>query len=176
MKRTVLVLSTMLVVCVAVFAMLVLRPVRKVKAGRGCADASLDGNYALVMPGYYYVSSDQYLYELDYSMLATFDGQGHFSGSSPNGVELGTALPGSGTSFTGATYTVNQDCTVTITIPAGLNLAFFFDSQVDFNGVLGDTGGDEVTGTAYYSTASGNSWAGTFDAQKLEEGKWNFFD
>jgi hypothetical protein len=36
----------MLVVFVAVFGVLVMRPVRKVKAGRGCSDASLNGNYA----------------------------------------------------------------------------------------------------------------------------------
>ena len=53
MKRTIFVLLTMLVVFVAVFSVLVLRPVPKVKATIGCSNATLFGNYGLVASGFY---------------------------------------------------------------------------------------------------------------------------
>jgi hypothetical protein len=178
MRRTVFVLSTMLVVFVAIFAVLVLRPVRKVRAHTGCSEASLFGNYALVMPGQYSEPPQPGVYEQDYSMLATFDGKGGFSGSSLNGVAQAVLMTGSGVGFTGGTYTVNHDCTVTMTIPANLDLEVFYDayyaiySQVDFYGVVTDTGGDEVAGTVYIDSI----WNGTFDARRIGQGKWKLFD
>ena len=165
MKRTIFVLSTMLVVFVAVFAVLVLRPVRKVRAGHGCSNASLHGNYRLVMSGNYY-----YGYAWDFSMLATFDGHGGLSGSNLFGTYDGLNYNGGPLTFTGGTYTVNPDCTVYLTLPAGLSV---FDSDaVYFNGIVTDTGGDEAVGTSYFS----EYWAGTFDAKRVREGTWNFFD
>ena len=166
MKRTIFVVSTVLVVFVAVFAVLVLRPVRKVKAGRGCSDASLHGNYALVMSGLYGSGG----YTWDFSMLATFDGHGGFSGSNLNGVYLGTNTGPE--TFTGGSYHVNPDCTVCLTIPAAADLSNFDDLEVYFNGTVSDTGGDEAVGTSYFN----DTWSGTFDAEKVHEGMWNFFD
>jgi hypothetical protein len=164
MKRTVFVLSTLLVVFVAVFAVLVLRPVRKVKAGKGCSDASLYGNYALVISGMY---ED---YAWDFSMLATFDGQGGLSGSDLIGVYDGKNWGGGPLTFTGGTYKVNRNCTCTLTIPSGVSV---FDTyEVYFYGVVIDTGGDEAVGTTYLA----EDFAGTFDAKRLAEGKWSFLE
>ena len=168
MKRTVFVLSTMLVVFVAVFAVLVMRPVRKVKAGKGCSNASLYGNYALVISGLY--DSDGFTW--DFSMLANFDGKGNLSGSSLNTAFHGANYGPPGTpgpeTFTGGKYTVNNDCTVVMTIPPDVNV--FDDLEVYLNGGVTDTGGDEAKGTAYFD----DNWSGTFDAKKVHEGSWNF--
>ena len=168
MKRTVFLLATVLVVFVAVFAVLVMRPVRKVRAHTGCSNASLRGNYALVMSGLYYYDG----YTWDFSMLANFDGQGNLSGSSLNTVYDGQNVGPEGTagpvSFTGGTYHVNNDCTVCMTIPSGVGP--FYDYEVYFNGGVTDTGGDEAKGTAYFDYL----WSGTFDAKKVHEGSWNF--
>jgi hypothetical protein len=172
MKRTVFVLSTMLVAFVAVFAVLVLRPVRKVKAGRGCSDAALYGNYRIAMTGsidYY----DGYSFEpgpWDISMLATFDGKGDFSGSNLFAVFWGSVISTSAESFTGGKYTVYPNCTVTMTIPGGVSVFAYI--KVSFNGVVIDTGGDEAVGTAHF----GVPWTGTFDAKRVGQGKRNFFD
>jgi len=166
MKRTVLVLSTMLVVLVAVFAVLVLWPLRRVKAGRGCSNASLRGNYELVMSGIWIHG-----YARDYSMLGNFDGKGNLSGSNLLGTYAGGNYGGGPLTFSGGWYSVNGDCTVSINIPADLGA---FDSDpVYLNGVVTDTGGDEAVGIAYIA---GDYWAGTFDAARVAAGAWNFFD
>jgi hypothetical protein len=185
MKRTVFVLSTVLVVFVAVFAVLLLRPVRKVRAHEGCSEASLDGNYRLVMTGsfewwgYQWYSTADFPAPWDFSMLATFDGKGNLSGSNLMGAYASwvydNGSPGTGPlSFTGGTYTVNHDCTVTMTIPAGLDV--FWGYPVNLNGILIDTGGDEAVGTGHNSGGHDYGWTGTFDAKRVGQGKWNFFD
>jgi hypothetical protein len=103
----------------------------------------------------------------DFSMLATFDGKGGFSGSSLYDA-YDSDLFGP-YSFTGGTYHVNPDCTVCLTIPA--NGAF--DSEPAYlNGTVTDSGGDEAAGTSY----SDGEWSGTFDAKRIHEGMWNFFE
>jgi len=51
MKRTTFVIVTMLVVFVAVFSVLVLRPVTKVKASVGCSNATLIGQLRVSAQG-----------------------------------------------------------------------------------------------------------------------------
>ena len=148
MKRTILVLASMLVVFVAV--------VPKVKAHTGCSDAMLNGKYALVIPGTY-----DYYYAWDFSMLATFDGKGGFSGSSFDIVDAGFEyIPDS---FTGSTYTVNPDCTCTLTIPGPYGP---FTTAITLNGIVVDTGGDEVVGS-WYETHESTS--GSFDMKKVPD-------
>jgi len=151
MKRTILVLASMLVVFVAV--------VPKVKAHTGCSDAMLNGKYALVIPGTY-----DYYYAWDFSMLATFDGKGGFSGSSLNSVYY-DALYYSPETFTGGTYTVNRDCTCTLTTPT----LTMVGNPVYFNGIIIGPDGDEVVGTLY----SASDLAATFDAKRVAEAEWD---
>jgi hypothetical protein len=166
MKRTLLVLSILLVVFVAVFAVVVLRPVRKVKAGGGCSNASLSGGYALVMKGQYeYIDYGQ---EWDMSMLATFDGNGNLSGSNLWATYYGAPLPTAPAAeqFTGGTYTVNYDCTVEIYIPKGI--AVFYGDQVYLVGVV--TTPQHALGIGGFGILH-YPWAGTFDAKQVPEGK-----
>ena len=164
MKRTIFALLTMLVVFVAVSAVLVLRPVAKVKADHhGCSNATLKGNYGLVAPGFYYNGTA--IVPANFSMLATFDGKGDLSGSSVNIVVAGTADPVF--SFTGGTYTVNSDCTCTL----DTGYLSTFGATVTGYGIAVDTGGDEVAGNMISSL--GNVTA-TFDAKRVAEGQWGF--
>jgi hypothetical protein len=169
MKRTVIVLSTLLIVFVAVFAVLVLRPVRKVKASRGCSNASLKGNYSVVMPGYY--TEEAVVAEWDFSTLASFDGQGNVSGSNLFGTYDGENWGGGPESFTGGWYTVYPDCSVAITLPEGLGV-FDTDYYVYLTGFVSDTGGDEASGTGFFDVP----WTGTWSAKKIREGRWNYFE
>jgi hypothetical protein len=156
MKRTIFGLATVLVVFVAVFAVLVLRPVRKVKAGHHrCSERTLSGNYGLSALGIYIG------YNRSFSMLATFDGKGGFSGSSFDIVDAGFEyIPDS---FTGSTYTVNPDCTCTLTIPGPYGP---FTTAITLNGIVVDTGGDEVVGS-WYETHESTS--GSFDMKKVPD-------
>jgi hypothetical protein len=87
MKRTIFVLLTILVVFVALFAVLVLRPLAKVKASKGCSNRTLHGNYGLTARGF------DLLYNASFSMLATFDGKGGLTGGGFNIVEYWTPYP-----------------------------------------------------------------------------------
>ena len=121
MKRTIFVLLTTLVVFVIVLAVLVVHPVRTVKARHGCSNATLKGNYALVAPGAQYVNVQR-----GFSMLATFNGEEDFSGSNFNITSGGIPYPTPPTapySFSGSTYTVNPDCTCTLTEMKALAVA-----------------------------------------------------
>jgi len=155
MKRTIFGLLTILVVFVAVFAVLVLHPVRTVKGHHGCSDRTLSGNYGLVATAGLGKGVNW-----SFSMLATFDGRGGFTGSSFDIVFNGT-LSGPYT-FTGASYDVNSDCTYTLTIPAELP----FSGAQTFDGIVVDTGGDEGAGTWYDST---DYISGTFDIKKVPD-------
>jgi hypothetical protein len=169
MKRTIFGLATILVVFVATFAALALRPVAKVKAGQGCSNATLRGSYGVVAqgflggtPGY----TELYL-PANFTMLATFNGKGSFSGSSLNVFVAGNPSPHNPASFTGGTYTVNSDCTCTFTTPT----LDAFDATITAYGIVVDTGGDELAGSAY---SSNDNITGTFDAKRVGVGQWYF--
>jgi hypothetical protein len=157
MKRAIFLLSTILVVFVAVLAVLVVHPVRTVKARHGCSNATLKGNYALVAPGAQYVNVQR-----GFSMLATFNGEEDFSGSNFNITSGGIPYPTPPTapySFSGSTYTVNPDCTCTLTVPAEGP----FSVALTLNGTVVDTGGGEVLGTWYDPP---DVVSGTFEMKK----------
>ena len=171
MKRTILALSTTLVVFVALFAVFVLRPVAKVKATTGCSDATLYGSYGIVAQGFQGgMPGDTELYPpANFSMLAKFDGDGHFTGSSLNVFVAGNPSPHNPASFIGGTYTVYSDCTCKLTTPT---LAAF-DATITGYGTAVDTGGDEVAGNLYSSNLN---ITGTFDARRVAAGKWGFLE
>jgi hypothetical protein len=165
MKRTILALATALVVLVAVFAVLVLRPVRKVKAGNhGCSEKTLKGNYGLTAIGAYGQG-----FNVSFSMIATFNGTGDYTGSQANTVYNG--VPGTSEPYTipSTSYTVNADCSVSWTFPF---VSSPFTYTVTLNGTVVDTGGDEVAGMWY---VTGEPATGTFDAKRIAQGQWNFF-
>jgi len=163
MKRTIFVLLTMLVVFVAVFAVLVLRLVPKVKATVGCSNRMLLGNYGLVAPGFYGVVP------ANFSMLVKFDGKGGFNGSSLNVVNNGVPDGGNPGSFTGGTYTVLSDCTCTFATPP---LPAFGGAIITAYGIAVDTGCDEVAGNL---SSNADNITGTFDAKRVAVGGWGFF-
>ena len=166
MKRTIFALSTILVVFVALFAVLVLRPVAKVKAGQGCSNATLRGSYGLVAAGFWHVAGPV---PSDLSMLIKFDGRGGLSGSSMNIVVDGSPGPGNPYNFAGGTYTVYSDCTCTFTTP---HLAAF-NATITGYGIAVDTGGDEFTGNLL---SNNSNLTGTFDAKRVAAGHWGFVD
>jgi len=121
MKRTILVLLTLLVVFVAVFSVLVLRPVQKAKAASrtfACTKGTLFGNYGFVGSGFYL--DDATNVPADVSGLVTFNGRGSFTGSTLNIVANGSGLPNNPyyipTGSATATYTVSPDCAVTLQV------------------------------------------------------------
>ncbi len=113
MKRTIFGLATILVVIVTVFAVLVLRPVRKVKAGPApCSVSTLMGDYGWTEFG---MEPEQFPAPFwTQTGLAHFDGSGNFSESKIYYIENGRPDSGNPSSITGGTYTVDSDCTVTI--------------------------------------------------------------
>ena len=155
MKRTIFGLATILVVFLTVFAVLAVHPVRTVKAHRGCSDRTLSGNYGLAALG------AQTGGNFSFSMLATFDGKGGFTGSSFNTVHPPFVI-GPNYFTTGGSYTVNSDCTATFTIPAELPST----NAVTLDGIVVDTGGTEVAGTWYDVP---DEASGTFDIKKVPD-------
>jgi len=173
MKRTIFVLSTLLVVFVAVFSVLVLRPVAKVKATTGCSDATLIGNYGLVASGWYgHLDDPVEFVPGNFSMLATFNGRGKFTASYLNIVLDGALTTGSPFSVTDGTYTCLPNCTCTWTIP-NTPTANPWDAVITGMGIALDTGGDEFSGNLV--SANPNTTA-TFDAKRVAAGRWGFLD
>ena len=171
MKRTIFVLVTMFVVFVAVFAVLVLRPLPKVKATIGCSDATLIGNYGLVAQGFYNLPDGPTgVVPANFSMLATFNGKGVFTFSNLNIVLNGNPEGGNPYSYTGAgaTYTCLPNCTCTFTIPPA---ATPFDATITAYGIALDTGGDELAGNL---ESSNPNITGTFDSKRVAAGLWYF--
>jgi hypothetical protein len=167
MKRTTFVIVTMLVVFVAVFSVLVLRPVTKVKASVGCSNATLIGNYGLVAQGFYNAPDPEFV-PADFSMLATFNGKGVFTASNLNIVVSGVLETGSPFSVTG-TYACLSNCTCTWTIPnTGPNP---WDAIITGMGIALDTGGDEISGNLL---SANPNITGTFDAKRVATGLWYF--
>ena len=156
MKRTIFVLGTMLVVFVAVFAVLVLRPVRKVKATPPpCSTLNevLNSIYGLGASGNYLSTG------WNLSMLASFDGLGNFNGSHVYAVRGGATVPGSDGSFSGAAYSVGSDCKFTADTQ---DLEVFGYHEMHLEGIV-VRGGNEVIGTWY----SRDGQTGTFDAKNI---------
>jgi hypothetical protein len=175
MKRTILALATMLVVFVALFAVLVLRPVRKVKAlpSGGCSNWTLHGWYGVTAQGYFInpgvPDPPPYFLPGNFSMLAEFcpwaGSSNNFQGKDIKVVYLtpiGSVNPSVPDFTTGGTYTVNPDCTVTFTTPHFSSI----DAAITGYGTV-----------LSYLETSGNlisldnqNITGTFDAKPVEEG------
>jgi hypothetical protein len=133
MKRTIFVLLTILVVFVIVFAMLLVHPVRTVKAQQhGCSNRTLFGDYVMTASGQATKSS----VTLPASLvgLLHFEGNGDLTGS--NFYLLGNGSLSGPDTLSGASYDVNSDCTVTRT----------FESGWTTNGVIVGGNGSEVIG------------------------------
>lgn len=130
MRRTIFVVAGLLPLFVSLFCVLVLRPVRTVKAQQGCSDATLRGNYGLRGFGYYSGSP------ATVTGLLTFNGSGGLSGSNIYIDEDGTSSGAS--SFNGATYHVNGNCTI------AMNSFVLFDSE-NANGTVVDGGSEVIT-------------------------------
>jgi hypothetical protein len=116
MKRAIVVLLTVLVVFVAVFAVLVLRPVQKVKATPYCGQTQLNGPYAWTETGTEFeVPFAHPPSSWTEAGLVEFDGTSTVTSSNLYYIENGVASgPGSAT----GSYTVAGTfpaCTVTIT-------------------------------------------------------------
>jgi hypothetical protein len=154
MKRTIFALATILVVFVALFAVLVLRPIPKVKAHhRGCSNRTLMGYYGF--NGFGFNSVDPATLE----GLLYFDGNGNLSGTNFYAVINGVPDPGNPNSFTGATYTVNPNCTMTA---SGISI---FSATVSAYGVVVDAQNGEVTGDLVSSALNTTA---TFDVKKVQ--------
>jgi preprotein translocase subunit YajC len=134
MKRAIFALAIMLVVFVAVFAVLALRPLPKVKAHYGCSNATLRGNYGLTASGFFGSASP--FSPSTVVGLVTFDGHGNLSGDV--NLDGGGHLYGA-TNFSGVTYTVSPTCTITT------STIDLYGTNVTLNGTVVDAiGGSEV--------------------------------
>jgi hypothetical protein len=138
MKRTIFGLAAILVVCLAVFAVLAVHPLRTVKAHHGCSPHTLLGDYGWTEFGSDVEESTPTTFWTA-TALAHFDGNGNFSLSDYKEVDDG--VPNGPLSTTG-TYTVNSNCTMTIT--------YAFESfTYNNNGVIVGANGDEVIASEF---------------------------
>ena len=154
MKRNIFVLATMLVVFLAAFALLAVRPVPKVRASPPpCSTSLLKATLGLWAPG---TKGDD---GWDLSMLASFDGAGTFTGSHVDAVHHGTTVPGSDGSFSSGTYSVDADCSFTATAN---DLEVFGNHELILNGIA-VRAENEVVGTWH----SGDGRSGTFHAENI---------
>jgi len=143
MRRTIFALATILVVFLTVLAVLVVHPVRTVKAHRGCSDRTLMGNYGWQEFGNEYeTTSTPHPSFWTETGLVHFDGDGNFSASQGYYIENGAA---SGPYSATGTYTVESDCTVTITYTSDSS------TYID-HGVIVDANGSEVIAVEYDDT------------------------
>jgi hypothetical protein len=114
--------------------------VPKVRAGHhGCSDATLSGNYGLVGSGWYGLALAG---PANASAVVIFDGKGGFSGYNLYVVLDGTEVTGSPFSFSGETYTVNPDCTFSVTFTEPT----LFKGEAIINGTVVDKEGDQIIG------------------------------
>ena len=160
MKRIIFALVTVLIVSAAVFSVLVLRPVPKVKAGHhGCSEATLKGDYGLVGSGWYGTEATPFV-PADVSGLVTFDGKADLGGTLYNLVLGGVPAPSAPYTIPTTAYTVSSSCefTVTFTDPS------IFEGTAWFYGTVVDGGGDEVIGNV---TGSGHNVTATFKLKKV---------
>ena len=160
MKRAIFVLASILVVLVVLIAVLVVRPLRKVKAQTGCSNRTLMGNYGWTEFGTEFEYTPPEFWT--FSALVHFDGNGKFTGSESYYIENGAPDPLNGTSGSDSagTYTVNSNCTVTITYTwAG-------DTYSD-HGVVVGANGSEVIADEYDETTSDTT--GHVDMMKVAD-------
>ena len=111
MKRTTFALATIVVVLSIVSVVLLVHPMRTVKAHPGCSDRTLTGNYAWAEFGYQPEDIPPDFWAT--TALVNFNGQGSFTASA--GYEVDNAVyDATNVSFDGS-YTVHSNCTVTLT-------------------------------------------------------------
>ncbi len=183
MRRTIYALLTTLVVFATVLAVLVVQPVRTVKAQRhGCSNRTLFGDYGGTISGQIQGPTGGPVTMVG---LLHFDGIGDFSGSegyqtTPNPAPPHNFInsgPGPGTPWTGGTYGVNWDCSFTATIPG--------TPPTTLQGVV-NADGSEVIGEMFAPATitpvapcprcdppitgnPGNAGMGTFDLKKVSD-------
>jgi hypothetical protein len=112
MKRMIFGLATLAIVFVAVLAVLGAHPVRKVKAYPGCSNSTLRGTYGWTEFGEEPETSGEFWTT---SELVHFDGRGNFSADNIYYIQNGAPDPGNPSTASGGSYSVNSNCTVTIT-------------------------------------------------------------
>jgi hypothetical protein len=91
--------------------------------------------------------------------LVHFDGDGHFTGNNIYSIDSGTPDPDNPTSDTDGTYTVNSNCTITITYT--WESATYTD-----HGVVVGADGSEVIADEY---GSGSDTTGHVDIKKIPD-------
>jgi len=161
MKRTIFGLATILVVFLTVLAVLVVHPLRTVKAHHGCSDRTLMGDYGWTEFGTEFeYSPPEFWTQVG---LVHFDGNGSFTGSELYGIENGLPDPLNGTtSITGGTYTVKPDCTVKIT--------YTWESDTYYDhGVVVDANGSEVIAAEYGPDTGPDMTTGHVDIKKVAD-------
>lgn len=164
MKRTIIVLLSMLIVFVAVFTVLVLRPLPKVNADHhGCTLATLTGSYGVVGSGSALDDAEVW-FPASLSAVFTFNGAGGVSGANIYTIVAGHIIQ-SDQAFSDGAYTINSNCSVVITIPS-----LFGAEDVYIYGSVVDTGGDEFTGQLQSTL---NNVTGTGDGKRIVQGRWN---
>jgi len=145
MKRIIFGLATILVVFLTVLAVLVVRPLRTVKAQHGCSDRTLMGDYGWTEFGTEFeVTSTPNPSFWTQAGLVHFDGHGNVAASKMYYVENGvSAGPGSAT----GTYIVGSDCTIKITYQ------YEGDTYIA-QGVVVGANGSEVIAVDYNNSAT----------------------
>jgi hypothetical protein len=172
MKRTIFVLLTILVVFVIVLAVLVVHPVRTVKAQRhGCSNRTLFGDYGGTISGTIQGPTGGPVTMVG---LLHFDGDEGLSGSEGYQTVPNASAPhnfinsGPGTSWTGGTYEVLSTCSFTATIPG--------TPPATLQGVVVNADGSEVIGEMFTASTvtpgvgnPGNAGMGIFDIKKVSD-------
>ena len=153
MKRTNFLLLTVLVVFVTVLGVLLVHPVRAVKAYHGCTNRTLFGDYGLVVSGFALVSGINKPASL--VGLLHFDGEGNLTGSNIY-TTVNAVVSGPSSITTGGSYVINSDCAITLTFAPG------WVSQ----GVVVGANGSEVI-----ADLENGSGTGTTDIKKV--GNWD---
>jgi hypothetical protein len=154
LKRTIFGLATIILVFLIVSVFLVVRPVRTVKAHRGCSDRTLMGNYGWSEFGYEPEDVPPDFWTT--TALVNFDGHGKLAGSNAWLVDNAAFFSPTSAAYEG-TYAVNADCTVTINYTLGAH------SYID-RGVIVGVEGSEILGVE-----QGYETTGHVDIKKIIE-------
>jgi hypothetical protein len=160
MKRTIFGLATILVVFLTVLAVLVVHPSRKVKAHRGCSNRTLMGDYGWTEFGTEFEYTPPQFWT--FVGLGHFDGNGNFTGSEGYYIVNGVPDADNGTTSATGTYTVNSNCTVSITYTSGS------DTYTD-HGVIVDANGSEVIADEYGPQTGPDMTTAHLDMKKVAE-------